>query len=122
MRAALLAVVLAVVAVAGVTAMSDAMKFHTDSGGPGSRSVITFDAKARTGSPDQDPALLLWRACRSHVNNVRITDGPVEHDGLWSVTVEPALGTHTERRLVGCLRDLTADGISGHLVGVERTD
>ncbi|GAB4586405.1 hypothetical protein [Nocardia sp. IFM 10818] len=121
MRAALLALTLAVLVVVGVGAMSDAMKFHTDTGRPGSRTVITFDAQARDGSADPDPALKLWQECRSHVNHVRLTAGPVEHDGLWSVTVEPALGTHTERRLLGCLRDLTADGISGHLVGAERT-
>lgn len=121
-RAAALAGVLGAVLSAGVLGMADAMKFQTDSGDSGSRTTITFDAHARDTAPREDPALALWKACRSHVDHVRVTAGPVEHDGIWTVTVEPALGTHTERRLVGCLKDLTADGITGSVLDVDRID
>lgn len=121
MRTGALAAVVTAAVVAAVMGLSDAMKFHTDSGDPGSRAAITFDARSRDSTPREDPALTLWKECRSHANHVRITSGPVEHDGLWTVTLEPALGTHTERRLVGCLNDLTADGVSGRFVKVERT-
>ncbi|MEV4238659.1 MULTISPECIES: hypothetical protein [unclassified Nocardia] len=34
--------------------------------------------------------------------------------GAWLATLEPALGEHAERRLVGCLIDWKVDGIAGH--------
>ncbi|WP_220139806.1 hypothetical protein [Nocardia huaxiensis] len=120
-RAVLLTAVLAAVLVGGIIGLSGSMKFHTDRGDPGSRTVVTFDADARTARAE-DPALTLWKECHSHVNHVRIVSGPIESAGSWTVVVEPALGIHTERRLVGCLRDLTADGITGRDVDTHRTN
>lgn len=120
-RAVLLVAVLAVVGAVAVVALAQTMQFHTDSGDDGSRSVITFDARARSGSPAEDPAVTVWKQCRSIVSHVRVVDGPVEHDGSWTVTLEPALGTHTERRFVGCLQDLGVDGVTGRLVNLQRT-
>ncbi|MBL1073694.1 hypothetical protein JK358_04750 [Nocardia sp. 2] len=113
MRAVLAALVLAAALLGGVYGLAGSMKFHTDTGASGSRTTVTFDADVRT-TVAEDPALTLWKECRSHVNHVRIVSGPVESAGRWTVVVEPALGTHTERRLIGCLRDLTVDGITGH--------
>ncbi|MBF6170732.1 hypothetical protein [Nocardia blacklockiae] len=120
-RTVLVLAALAVVGTFAVVALAQAMQFHTDRGGAGSRSVITFDAWARSGTPAEDPALTVWKQCRSIVNHVRVLDGPVERDGTWTVTLEPALGTHTERRFVGCLRDLGVDGITGQLLNARRT-
>ncbi|BCK55613.1 hypothetical protein [Nocardia wallacei] len=120
-RAVLVVAVLAVAGTVAVIALAQAMQFHTDNGGAGSRSVVTFDARARFGSRVEDPAVTVWKQCRSIVAHVRVVDGPVEHDGNWTVTLEPALGTHTERRFVGCLRDLGVDGVSGRLVNLQRT-
>ncbi|WP_280336035.1 hypothetical protein, partial [Nocardia wallacei] len=50
-----------------------------------------------------------------------VVAGPVPHDGNCTVTREPALGPHPERRFVGCLRDLGVDGVSGRLVNLQRT-
>ncbi|MBF6328199.1 hypothetical protein [Nocardia transvalensis] len=111
---------LAVGGAVGVTALAGAMQFHTDRGDAGTRSIITFDAQARHGSPAEDPAVTVWKQCRSIVNHVRVVDGPAEHDGAWTVTLEPALGEHTERRFVGCLQDLGVDGVTGRLLAVRR--
>ena len=35
-----------------------------------------------------------------------------------SLAVEPALGEHAQRRLVGCLEDATVDLVSAHVVSV----
>ncbi|WP_280362612.1 hypothetical protein [Nocardia wallacei] len=120
-RTVLLVAALAAAGVMAVTALAQQMQFHTDSGGDGSRSVITFDARARFRAPAEDPAVTVWKQCRSIVSHVRVVDGPVEHEGSWTVTLEPALGTHTERRFVGCLRDLGVDGVTGRLVDLRRT-
>uniref|UniRef100_UPI0024576EA5 hypothetical protein n=1 Tax=Nocardia wallacei TaxID=480035 RepID=UPI0024576EA5 len=91
-RAVLVVAVLAVAGTVAVIALAQAMQFHTDNGGAGSRSVVTFDARARFGSRVEDPAVTVWKQCRSIVAHVRVVDGPVEHDGNWTVTLEPGGG------------------------------
>ncbi|WP_067836700.1 hypothetical protein [Nocardia lijiangensis] len=99
-----------------VLAMADSMKFETDRGAVASTQVLRFDARAKD-TVASEPALRLWDKCASHVNHVRIVAGPVADGDAWAVTVAPALGEHTERRLVGCLEDLTVDGVLGHYLG-----
>ncbi|WP_147288983.1 hypothetical protein [Nocardia mexicana] len=111
---------LAVAGIVAVVALAQAMQFHTDSGSSGSRSIVTFDARSRFGSRAEDPALTVWKHCRSIVSHVRVVDGPTERDGDWTVVLEPALGAHTERRFVGCLEDLAVDGITSRLVNLQR--
>ncbi|WP_431951807.1 hypothetical protein [Nocardia lijiangensis] len=100
-----------------VLAMADSMKFETDRGAATSTQVLRFDARAKDAGASSEPALRLWDECASHVNHVRIVAGPVADGDAWAVTVAPALGEHTERRLVGCLEDLTVDGVLGHYLG-----
>ncbi|WP_280265495.1 hypothetical protein [Nocardia wallacei] len=123
MRPRIVAVVaaLAVAATVAVIALAQAMQFRTDSGASGSRTSVTFDARARFGSRAEDPALTVWKHCRSIVGHVRLVDGPTEREGDWTVLLEPALGAHTERRFVGCLEDLGVDGIMGRVVNLQRT-
>ncbi|NEW44915.1 hypothetical protein GV792_03840 [Nocardia cyriacigeorgica] len=117
MRRLLVLAVLAMVIGIGIAAMASSMKFETDSGPAGSRTIIHFDATAR--SDIREPALRLWRDCASNVNHVRIVWGPSQVGEYWTVVLEPALGTHTERRLIGCLDDLTTDGILGRPLKAE---
>ncbi len=109
---------LAIVTGAGLSAMATSMKFETDSGAAGSRTIIHFDARARTPGPAA--ALRLWEECASIANHVRLVAGPSNDGTRWTVVLEPALGPHTERRLTGCLDDLTVDGIRGHHLATER--
>ncbi|WP_433527103.1 hypothetical protein ACQPZ2_20985 [Nocardia pseudovaccinii] len=81
------------------------MKFHTDRDAENTRAAVRFDAETHDTDPDEDPAPTPWKECASTVNHVRIVAGPVERACTWLVTLEPALGEHTERRLVGCLDD-----------------
>ncbi|MGW6729653.1 hypothetical protein ACWF9G_27450 [Nocardia sp. NPDC055029] len=111
---------LAIVAAAGVTAMADEMQFRTDRGEPDTRTIVTFDAESRTGGSTEDPALIVWKNCRSTVNHVQIRSGPAEHDGAWTIVLNPALGVHTERRFLGCIRDLNVDGITGEVIHAQR--
>ncbi|BDU07038.1 hypothetical protein [Nocardia cyriacigeorgica] len=118
MRRLLVLALLAVVAAAGITALSSSMKFETDRGPAGSRTVIGFRAESRHPTPT--PALRLWQECASIANHVRLISGPTPHGQVWTVVLEPSLGPHTERRLTGCLDDLTVDGIRGHHLTTER--
>ncbi|WP_431970088.1 hypothetical protein [Nocardia sp. bgisy134] len=107
----------AVLIVTVVLAMADRMKFETDRGTAASTQVVRFDARAKDAGVSSEPALRLWDKCASHVNHVRIVAGPVPDGDAWAVTLAPALGEHTERRLVGCLEDLTVDGVLGRYLG-----
>ncbi|MGW0049878.1 hypothetical protein [Nocardia cyriacigeorgica] len=121
MRRLLVLALLAVVAAAGITALSSSMKFETDRGPGGSRTIIHFAAESRHSAAPV--ALRLWRECASIANHVRLVSGPIDDGTHWTVVLEPALGPHTERRLTGCLDDLTVDGIRGrHLSTVRQTD
>lgn len=51
------------------------------------------------------------------MNHVHIVAGPLEYEGIWLITLEPALGEQTERRLVGCLDDREVAGITGRCIG-----
>ena len=65
------------------------------------------------GSP-MAAATSLWMACRgtvsSDLQDLSVTAGKV------SLTLEPALGPYSMRRLNGCLEDGTIDGLSAQLV------
>lgn len=74
MRRLLVLALLAVVAAAGITALSSSMKFETDRGPAGSRTVIGFRAESRHPTPT--PALRLWQECASIANHVRLISGP----------------------------------------------
>lgn len=118
MRRVLVIALLAIITSVGLTAMAASMKFETDSGPPGSRTIIHFDADART--PGDAAALRLWKECASIAGHVRLVGNP-RYDGTrWTVVLEPALGPHTERRLTGCLDDLTVDGVLGRHLATER--
>ncbi|MCP2289572.1 hypothetical protein ACFYT3_25690 [Nocardia amikacinitolerans] len=117
MRRVLLLAVGAACLAAVLLAMAQEMKFETDRGAAASTQLVRFDARAKDTGASTEPALRLWDKCASHVNHVRVVVGPVADDDAWAVTLTPALGEHTERRLVGCLEDLTVDGVLGRYLG-----
>ena len=69
---------------------------------------------ADLGSPAA-AATSLWMACRGTVSS-DLQDLSVA-GGRVSLTLEPALGPYSMRRLNGCLEDGTIDGLSAHLIG-----
>jgi hypothetical protein len=46
-----------------------------------------------------------------------VSAAAVDGDG-WTATVEPAIGEHGEKRLVGCLEDLTLDRVVGRVLDI----
>ncbi|MET8777302.1 hypothetical protein ABZV58_20045 [Nocardia sp. NPDC004654] len=117
MRRILLLAAGAVLVATVLLVMAQHMKFETDRGAAASTQVVRFDARAKDADGSTEPALRLWDKCASHVNHVRMVAGPVADGDAWTVTLTPALGEHTERRLVGCLEDFTVDGVLGRYLG-----
>jgi hypothetical protein len=98
----------------GLDAMADATQNRPDDVDPDSTTTLTFsvDTKGFTQG-DNVAGQALWAVCATTVDS-RV-DGPTPVDGGWEVTLTPALGHHSEKRLVGCLEDATVDRVSGHL-------
>jgi hypothetical protein len=116
-RRLLIGAVFAAVAVFSIDALADATQNRPDAIVSGTRSTVVFSVETRD-DPGGDPAaaLTLWRVCAATVSHVEVLEGPREVRDGWAVTVEPALGEHSRRRLVGCLEDATLDGVRGEVV------
>jgi hypothetical protein len=59
-----------------------------------------------------DPELAtqgLWAACQTTVLQNRLAGLTARPDARMELAVQPALGEHARRRLVGCLEDATLD-------------
>jgi hypothetical protein len=112
-------VLLAVGSVLGVDALADATQNRPDPIETGTRSTVVFGVDVRDGKWDEAAAALaLWSTCASTVTHTRTVAGPDRAGDLWSVTLEPALGEHGRRRLVGCIEDATVDGVLGNVVNL----
>lgn len=118
----LTSLVAGVVFVAGsviaVDALADATQNRPDAVVTGTRSTVLFDVETRDGGGPDDAAHALWGICSTTVEHVVTVEGPTAVDDGWSVTVEPALGEHSRRRLVGCLEDATLDGVRGDVIAL----
>jgi phosphohistidine swiveling domain-containing protein len=70
--------------------------------------------------PDQG-ALSLVAACAGTGGHNRVDGRSIRlvGDGTVRFSVEPALGTHNRRKLVGCLEDATIDRLRGDVVSIE---
>lgn len=116
-----LAVVLVVVGGLAVVGLAAATQNRPDARIPGSASDVTFDVRVgeRPGG-EEGAALSLWSVCAATLGSVDV--GPVVADGAaWTVHVEPAIGEHAHRRMLGCIEDLTLPRVRGELVSVVDT-
>ncbi|HEX2038367.1 MAG TPA: hypothetical protein VHF47_01400 [Acidimicrobiales bacterium] len=116
MKRALAVVAVAVGAVVAVDVLADYTQTRPDPRRHTSMEIV-FDVSTRN---PKRPALLaaqgLWGACQGTV--YRTTGaGAVEVEGRRArVVVHPALGTHGQRRLRGCLEDVTVDRVKADVV------
>jgi len=103
--------------VIAVDALSDATQNRPDAVVAGTRSTVVFDVELRDPARDRDAAAdTLWSVCSGTILHATRLAGPAASADGWSVTVEPALGENSRRRLVGCLEDATVDGVLGRVV------
>ncbi|MGH9113654.1 MAG: hypothetical protein ACRDZN_15360, partial [Acidimicrobiales bacterium] len=63
----------------------------------------------------------LVAACAGTSGHTLVDDPGAEPtgDGAVRFSVEPALGTHARRKLVGCLEDASIDRLVGHVASIE---
>lgn len=116
-RVVVVAVVLAATA-AGLDVLADMTQNRPDHIRPGSHSQIVVEVRHRSTGPAQlRTAQGLWGACQGTVSQQLTEPGVVGvGDGRFLMTVSPAVGEHSWRRLQGCLEDMTVDRVKGHVV------
>ena len=119
MKRVVLLVLLVVASVLGIDALADATQNRGDAVDRNSRVTIVFDVATRHYAQDEDTAArALWSVCAATTGNRVVEDlAPVEEG--WAVTLQPALGHHGQKRMVGCLEDTTIDRVIGHVVRLE---
>lgn len=119
MRRLVIWVSLAALVVVGVQALGDLTQNRPDAPpAPGTRSeiVIRVEEGNYRISP-VDAAQGLWAVCRGTVTNRLAPPGVVAlGDGRFAVTMDPAVGEHSWRRLKGCLEDMTVDQVVAEVV------
>ena len=104
-----------------IMAMMEATQNRPDEVRAGTLTTVTFDVSTREVERGEPAAAnALWAVCAGTVSGAVST--PVEIDGAWQVTIEPAIGEHGENRLVGCLEDVTIDRVIGRVLAVETSD
>ncbi len=118
MRRVLIGVVVVAAAVAAVDVLADFTQTRPDERRDTSMEIV-FDVSTRNPKRAALPAAQgLWGACQGTA--YRGTGaGAVEVDGRRArVVVHPALGTHAQRRLRGCLEDVTVDRVKASVVAM----
>ncbi|MGH9188185.1 MAG: hypothetical protein ACRD0U_20655 [Acidimicrobiales bacterium] len=107
---------------AGVDAIGDLTQTRPDRVPADSRTDIVFEVRSERYRPGLHAAADgLWGACAGTTGRSLIVDpGIVEvSPGRFRLSVEPGLGEHARRRLVGCLEDLTIERVKGVVVSVD---
>jgi len=116
----LLAVALAVGAVVGVVALAEATQNRPDAVEAGSSSRLVLAVEGRHGPAGLADAQALWAVCHRTARSVKLTAPPVAlGGGAFRLDVAPSVGPHAEKRLVGCLEDMTLDGLLGRVTSLE---
>lgn len=117
-----LALVLAALALvfAGIDALADATQNRPDVAQPGSSSRLTLAVKGPNGPVGAVEAQALWAVCNRTARAVHLTS-PLQQvgTGQFQLQLEPAVGEYARRRLVGCLEDMTLDGLLGRVTSLE---
>lgn len=124
MKAALVlaaAVVVAAVAVVGVSELSDRTQTRADEVDHSRASTIVF--RIRVGAYDgtlAEAAAAQWGVCAGTIGG-EVREPGVEQldDERFRVTVVPAVGKYGERRLVGCLNDAAVDRVMSSFVSMD---
>ena len=117
MKRALAVVLGAALLFGAIVLMMEATQNRPDEVRAGTVTTVTFDVSTREVQRGEPAAAnALWAVCAGTVAGAVST--PVQVDGAWQVTIEPAIGEHGERRLVGCLEDVTIDRVIGRVLAV----
>jgi hypothetical protein len=104
-------------AVVGIQALADATQNRPDPASPADATEVVLHVRTKDGYPPALGAEGLWAACRQTVRAARLA-APVRTEGeqRFVLALEPALGPHARRRLLGCVQDATIDDVTATVV------
>jgi len=117
MKRVVLGVVVAGMAAALVIGLMQVTQNRHDTDRHDGTSTLVLSVSTKRGFDPELAAHSLWAACQTTVLSNRLVSMAAAAEGF-TLAVEPALGEHAERRLVGCLEDATVDLVSAHVVSV----
>jgi hypothetical protein len=122
MRRGLVAGLLATVVATGGLVLREATMTTPHRLVPGTATRIVFDVEHRRRQATADDVRTLWALCREPLTDTQKaaaleTTGPARG----AVVVAPGLGPHQQRRVRGCLEDLTLDRRVGRVVALAPT-
>lgn len=120
MKRLVAAVVAIAVTVGGIWALAEVTQNRPDVIEEGSSTELVVSVRTREGAGLVRHAERLWAVCSGTARGIHLVGDMVGHGGgLFQLTLSPALGEHTRRRLVGCLEDFTLDGLKGSVRSVD---
>lgn len=110
--------VIGAVLVVAVLGIADATQNRADGLKSGTRSEVILEVDTRNVHDSEVAAQGLWGTCQQTVDHKRLRSFEALGDGRFSIVVEPAIGEHDERRLVGCLEDFTIERVLGDVIEI----
>ncbi len=115
-------VLLAVVAAAWLTVdvLGDLTQSRPDEVDHDAATELVVDVDHdRFGTGDAGAAAALWAVCSAQTRSRATAPPAALGDGSFRVVLVPAVGEHEQRKLVGCLEDLTVDRVRGNVRSFE---
>jgi hypothetical protein len=111
-------VVLAVALLIGVHFLEEATEYHGGADRAAATTVVfTVDGKRFHHGSDL-AASTLWNTCVSTLSWADTSDPVRQADGSYRAELRPSVPSDTQRRLRGCLEDLTLDRIKGSVTTI----
>jgi hypothetical protein len=118
MKRLLIVVALAVAAFVVVSELGDLTQSRPDPirSDAATEVVLSVD-EDRFGPGEDGAAAALWAICEAQTHSRETEDGELQRigDGRYRVILRPAVGHHEQKKLVGCLEDLTVDRVVGNV-------
>ena len=112
--------IIAVLVVVGIAALRQATMNRPDPPRAEEGTTVELDVRTNGSRLSLDAAATgLWAACASVVDEHELVDVNEQVDGEFALRIEPALGSHAQARLVGCLEDVTVPRILGNVTRIE---
>ena len=124
MKRVAVVLVLVVLTIGSVDVLADATQSRPDPVRTGEVTEFVIAVEEdRFGPGEAAAAAALWAVCAAQTTSRPTTDGGPEAlgDGRYRVVLAPAVGEHDQRKLVGCLEDLTIDRVRGDVVAFRHT-
>lgn len=116
MKRALLAVVLVAATAGGIDVLGDLTQSRPDPVHDGAvTELVVAVEQDRFAQGDDAAAAALWAVCAGQTRSQADAPPAEVGAGRYRVVLSPAVGEHEERKLRGCLEDLTVDRVLGDI-------